>query len=108
MAPPKTVKEVQKFLGMVNYYRTHIPHLASLAAPLYDLVQKNARFYWDVQHQNSFEAILDMYQKRLVLCPLQPKGDLELYTDARDVACGAVLLQNKKPNEYVFASQTAL
>ena len=40
MPKPRTVKEVQKFLGMVNYYRTHIPNLAALAAPLYDLCQK--------------------------------------------------------------------
>ena len=100
MPKPRNIKEVQKFLGMVNYYRTHIPNLASLAAPLYDLCQKHKKFVWDVEHDNSFYAILDLYQKRLTLSPLKPRGCLEVYTDASDVACGAVLLQDKKPIEF--------
>ena len=100
LQPPKNVKEVQKFLGTVNYYRTHIPNLASLAAPLYDLVQKGTKFYWGPEHERSYYQILDVYQQRLVLSPLRPKGELELYTDASDVACGSVLLQDKKPIEY--------
>ena len=100
MAIPKNVKEVQRFLGMVNYYRTHIPNLAALAAPLYDLCQKGHKFEWLPEHERSIYAILDLYQKRLALCPLKPKGTLELYTDASDIACGAVILQDKKPIEY--------
>ena len=34
---PATKKHVQKFLGIVNYYRQHIPGLAEIAAPLYAL-----------------------------------------------------------------------
>ena len=100
MAKPRTVKEVQKFLGMVNYYRTHIPNLAELAAPLYDLCQKSRSFEWLPEHDESFCAIIDLYQKRLSLAPLKPKGQLEVYTDASDVACGAVLLQDKRPIEF--------
>ena len=37
MAPPKTAKGVLKFLGMIGYYRSHIPDFARIAAPLYSL-----------------------------------------------------------------------
>ena len=37
---PECVKDVQKFLGLVNYYCQFIQGLASIARPLHDLVKK--------------------------------------------------------------------
>ena len=37
---PRNVKEVQKFLGLVNYYRRFIKDFAKIAAPLHVLVRK--------------------------------------------------------------------
>ena len=39
---PKTTKEVERFLGFVNYHRIFIKDLACMAAPLYKLTGKNA------------------------------------------------------------------
>ena len=38
---PKCVKDVQKFLGLVNYYHQFIKRFASIARPLHDLVKKD-------------------------------------------------------------------
>ena len=35
-------KEVRSFLGLVNYYRAHIPLFAAISAPLSDLTRKGA------------------------------------------------------------------
>ena len=37
---PKCVKDVQKFLGLVNYYHQFIQGFAAIARPLYDMVKK--------------------------------------------------------------------
>jgi len=37
---PRNVKEVQKFLGLANYYRRFIKDFARIAAPLHALVRK--------------------------------------------------------------------
>jgi len=37
---PRNVKEVQKFLGLANYYRRFIKDFARIAAPLHVLVRK--------------------------------------------------------------------
>jgi len=39
----KNIKEVQKFLGLVNYYRRFIKDFVRIAAPLYVLVRKEQK-----------------------------------------------------------------
>ena len=40
------------------------------------------------------------FESNIVLTPVQPGTNFDLYTDASGVACGAALLQNDKPIEY--------
>jgi len=40
---PRNVKEVQKFLGLTNYYRQFIKDFAKIAAPLHILVRKEQK-----------------------------------------------------------------
>ena len=46
---PTRPKEVESFLGFVNYYREHIPHLAEKAASLYALTGRTP-FKWTEEH----------------------------------------------------------
>jgi len=41
---PKNVKEVQKFLGLTNYYRQFIKDFVKLIVPLYVLVRKEEKW----------------------------------------------------------------
>lgn len=41
---PKTVKNVQKFLGLANYYRWFVKDFAKIAKPLHRLVRKNEKW----------------------------------------------------------------
>ena len=43
---PKNIKEVQKFLGLTNYYRQFIRDFAKIAAPLHKLVRKEQKWKW--------------------------------------------------------------
>ena len=38
---PKCVKDIQKFLGLANYYHRFIESFTSIAKPLYDMVKKD-------------------------------------------------------------------
>ena len=40
---PKCVKDMQKFLRLVNYYRRFIEGFASVARPLHDMVKKDKK-----------------------------------------------------------------
>jgi len=43
---PKYVKDVQKFLELVNYYCQFIEDFASIARSLYDIVKKDQKWDW--------------------------------------------------------------
>eukprot|EP00917_Polyrhabdina_sp_WS-2016_P017958 GHVP01038836.1.p1 GENE.GHVP01038836.1~~GHVP01038836.1.p1 ORF type:complete len:200 (+),score=15.66 GHVP01038836.1:136-735(+) len=42
--PPKDPTEVRRFVGVMNFYRPHLPHLAELLIPLHDLLRKKALY----------------------------------------------------------------
>ena len=52
---PKSRKDIQKFIGLLNYYRGHIPNLASIGAPLYELLKQRRNFDWTDRHQVAFD-----------------------------------------------------
>ena len=44
---PKNTKDIQAFLGYVNFYRRFISGYRGIATPLTNLTQKNTPFLWD-------------------------------------------------------------
>ena len=36
--PPKTVSQLRRFLGILNFYRRFLPHAATIQAPLHDVL----------------------------------------------------------------------
>ena len=43
---PRNVQQLRSFLGLVHYYSKFIPNLASLLAPLTNLLRKNIKWEW--------------------------------------------------------------
>jgi len=51
---PKTIKEVQKFLGFCNFYRQFVKNYSALARPLFNLTKKNTPFIWNQEEEQAF------------------------------------------------------
>jgi len=54
---PKCVKDVQKFLGLVNYYRRFIQGFASIARLLHNMVKKDRKWEWTEKQKEAFEEL---------------------------------------------------
>ena len=52
---PKCVKDVQKFLGLANYYRRFIEGFVTVARPLHDLVKKDKKWKWMEKQEEAFK-----------------------------------------------------
>ena len=99
---PTCKKEVESFLGFVNYHRSHIKEYAQLAAPLYEITGKK-EFRWDEPQKQSFNSL----QEALVCAPVLAYPNAEdpfiLDTDASGTAIGAELIQVQEGEERVIA-----
>ena len=103
MPPPSNRKEVQSFMGLINYLTKFSPHLTELSEPARELIKEKVPFNWGPEHQESFKALKKELVKAPVLAYYNPRKETILQTDASTKGLGACLLQEDKP--IYFASK---
>src|SRR6202030_3520095 len=89
---PRNVKEVQRFNGMLNYLRRHIPNLSARAKPLFRLTGK-VPWKWDEEEEAAFQDMRLALVSAPVLALPQDKGRWKVEMDASNLATGGVLSQ---------------
>ncbi len=95
-AKPKTVKELQRFLGMINFYHRFIPHAAEILQPLYNIIPKRLLLVvWDDNSTAAFTAAKNALSAAVMLHHPSPSAKTSLTADASDTAVGAVLEQEQ-------------
>ena len=88
---PKCVKEVQKFLGLVNYYRRFIERFASVARLLHDMVKKDKKWEWMEKQDKAFEELKRRFTEEPVLAAPDLDKKIRIEVDASDYTTGRVL-----------------
>jgi hypothetical protein len=99
---PKSVTEVQSFLGAVQYWRRFIPNFSFIVAPLHALTNVKNTFQWEGEQQKSFHTLKGKISTTPVLALLNLKKTFEIETDASGYAMGVVLMQYCKPICYHY------
>ena len=67
LSPPKSIKEVRQFCGMVNFLSSFLPTLRLLLVPIYKLTKKKNLFKWTQECQQAFDIIKDLCTKPPIL-----------------------------------------
>lgn len=102
---PKTIKEIQSFLGLSGYYRKFIPDYAKIAKPLTMRLRKDSKINInDPDYKESFSKLRTILVSDMVLRYPNFDETFILTTDASNFAIGAVLSQREGP--IAFASRT--
>ena len=60
MPPPQSKKQVQSFIGMINYISMFPTHLSELAEPIGHLAKERVPFNWGPEHD---EALVSSRKK---------------------------------------------
>ena len=110
LTPPKNVKELRSFLGMVQYYRDIWAKRSDMLAPLTDLVgecgqtkttkakgTKKAPWHWNEVHQKAFDNVKSTMAKEVILAYPDYSKVFEIYTDASATQLGSVITQSNRP-----------
>ena len=100
---PETVSQVRSFLGFVNFFRRFVPRYAEIAAPSDEVTGKNVQFSWNDGRQNSFDGLKTALLNPPVLKLADTSRPFEVYTDASDLAIGAVLMQSDDQGNHPMA-----
>ena len=88
---PKYVKNVQKILGLANYYRRSIEGFTSIARPLHNMVKKDKKWDWTEKQEKVFKELKERFTKELVLAALDLDKKMRMEVDTLDYATGGVL-----------------
>lgn len=106
---PTNVIQLQAFLGMVNYYGKYVPHLSTIAAPLYHLLRKDVSFDWSAPCEQAFKLIKNKLVSAPILAHYDPNAPVSLATDSSSYGLGCVLSQTQKDGSerpICYASRT--
>ena len=108
---PKTVEQLESFLGMINYYGKFLPNLSTIAAPLNQLRHKNKSWKWGNQEEAAFQLLKKELVSTKILVHYDPTLPVKLDCDASSVGIGAVLSHQMKDGTkrpIAFASRSLM
>lgn len=105
---PRNVTELKSFLGLASFLSAYIKNFADIAKPLWDATA-DGQFDWKEHQQEAFIKLKDAIINCTVKQGFFNGGDETfLYTDASEVAVGAVLVQKNQEGKFrviAFASK---
>jgi RNase H-like domain found in reverse transcriptase len=90
---PETVKQLQSFIGAVNFCQDMFPQRSHSLTPLMALATGKGPIQWSQECQTSFDTMKAMLAKDAVLQYLDHNKRFDIYCDASDLQLGATILQ---------------
>lgn len=99
LVSPNSIKRIQQFVGMINFYHRFLPKLAKYLTPIHthlaSLVKQKGRksFSWPEACESAFQLAKSELSKATLLVHPLSNSPLNLICDASDVAIDSTLQQ---------------
>jgi len=94
---PCNFKDVQRFLGLVQYLAHFLPDITSYTGPLASMTTNGTPFYWKPLHEKCFQMIKAICCRTPILHPIETKKDEPIWVicDALVYGVGAMYGQGE-------------
>jgi hypothetical protein len=109
MERPTDKKELQSYLGLINYYSRFLQNISTVLAPMYLLLQKGEPFTWGKQQEESWIKSKKLLVESDLLVHYDQSKEVILTCDASQYGVGAVLshkMEDGSERPIAFASRT--
>jgi hypothetical protein len=105
--PPGDVRGLQRFLGLVGFFRDYVPSFSAIALPLTSLLCKKAEWRWGDKEDEAFRALRASVTASSCLALPDMDKEFRLFCDASFEGLGCALLQEgpKGLRPIAFASR---
>ena len=90
---PRTVTDLQAFLGFANFYRRFVQGYSRIIIPLTRLLKKDAIFAFDTPARVAFQALKTAFTSAPILRHFDPSLKTIIESDASDYAISAIISQ---------------
>ena len=93
---PRSVKDVQIFIGFANFYRRFIENFSKICKPITDTLKgkdNKGLFIWGTEQDEAFEELKRRFTSATIFAHFYPNRRTVIETDASDFALGAILSQ---------------
>jgi ribonuclease HI len=84
---PRNLKELQSFIGKINFLRRFIPNLAELLMNITNMLKKDAKIKWNTEAKQSFEQVKHALTQAPVLISPDYSKDFYLFSFASVSLC---------------------
>jgi hypothetical protein len=102
--PTLASKEVQDFMGVINFVHRFVPDFAIMVKPIHNLLKKDRYFSWTYDVENDFVGIKKEINSTPVLAKLDFEKEFMIYTNATEEVVSAILMQgDDQGNEKLVA-----
>ena len=94
LKPPKTIKQIRRFIGFFQYFRSFIPKLGEKLLPFYQLLRKESDIVLTEEHHKCITTLRKDLEQACQMSLRLPKPNAQyvILTDASFYAAGYVLL----------------
>src|SRR5258707_2645454 len=93
---PAKVKDVQSFIGFMNFYQRFIHDFSEIAHPLHMLTRKSKDWSWGAAKQQAFDVLKSAVTSAPMLAFLSKSGPFCLECDASNFTMGAIPSQQQE------------
>ena len=106
VSTPTNKKELESFLGLVNFYSRYLHKYSDLVEPFSGIRRKNSEFLWNSKLETAFCKLKDALMKKPVVKVFDSNKEVVLTTDASGKAVSAILSQDNHPFMYLSRKLT--
>src|SRR4030095_7025515 len=90
---PRSVTDIQVFLGFANFYRRFIDGYSRVVVPITSLLKKGKQFEWSYGAQEAFDRLKQLFISAPILRHFAPNLQSTLFTDSSGFALSGIICQ---------------